>query len=104
MLVTITKSNEDNQWQLRKVNVEPSPKDKLRTWHEAMRAKQLEAIKYSMYTKHMHLNPLNHLSFLTKTILQFVPVWTESVLVNSQDVKIWKTPKTFQNVLIGTQT
>ena len=44
ILVTITKSKKDNQWQPREVTVqpEPNPEPKPRTWLEDMRAKELK--------------------------------------------------------------
>ena len=51
-LVTINRSSKDDKWQPRKVTVEPEPSPepkpvlKPRTWHEDVRVKELEAIKY----------------------------------------------------------
>ena len=46
MLINITKSKKDNQWQPRKASVEPKPVPYPRTLLEAMRIKFKTAVKY----------------------------------------------------------
>ena len=98
-LVTITRSSKNNHWQPRKATVKsqtsPKPEPKQRTCIKAISIKELEAIKY----RNTHLRQ----ACASKS---FIPDHnlTESVLVNFLDVKIGKTPKQFQNVLIGMWT
>ena len=76
-MATITKSSKDNQWQPRNVAVEPepSPGPKQRTWLKAMRAKELEAIKYSnVHLKQVYAAKASGSpSLLNKIIVKFVP-------------------------------
>ena len=77
-LVTITKSNKDNHWQPRNVTVEPepSPEPKQRTWLKAMRAKELEAIKYrNVHLKQAYAAKASGTpSLLSKIKVKFVPL------------------------------